>query len=37
MLAAIATMDPVVLPTQADFEHMLTEMAAPDTQVAPEG
>jgi flavorubredoxin len=35
MLAEIATMDPVVLPNQAEFEQMLSAMEATEPPVAP--
>ena len=37
MLADIATMDPLVLPNQAEFEQMLTAMEATEPPVAPPG
>jgi hypothetical protein len=37
MLAEIATMDPLVLPNQAEFEQMLSAMEASEPPVAPAG
>jgi hypothetical protein len=35
MLAEIATMDPLVLPNQSEFEQMLSAMEAAEPPVAP--